>query len=159
MRDAPDSAWARLASQQFAGDRAAKSEGSGAAASARPAPAVALFHQQFALALAQVRADPVAARRSLGQAIAAVNGQAPFVFDAFDWLVEAKAMGLARDLTGFEDWPRHSELAAARLQRLAEPERRPDENPPAASEPQAKPKKQVKKPGRAKSKAKARRRR
>ena len=159
MRDAPDSAWARLAWERFGGDRAAKSEVSGAAGSARPAPAVALFHQQFALALAQVRADPVAARRSLGQAVAAVNGQAPFVFDAFDWLVEAKALGLARDLTGFEDWPRHSELAAARLQRLAEPERRPDQNPPAASEPQTKPKKQVKKPGRAKSKAKARRRR
>jgi hypothetical protein len=118
---------------------------------------VALYHQHFALALAQARAgDPVAARRSLGQAIAAVNGQAPFVFDAFDWLVEAKAIGLARDLTGFEDWPRHSELAAARVQRLAEPERRPDENPPAASESKSKPKKQLKKPGRGKAKARRR---
>jgi hypothetical protein len=149
-----------LASEQFAGARVAKPDLSSAASSAHPTPAVALYHQNLALAQAQVRAgDPIAGRRSLDQAIAAVNDQAPFVFDAFDWLVEAKAMGLARDLTGFEDWPRHSELAAARLQRLAEPERRPDQNPPAASEPQTKPKKQVKKPGRAKSKAKARRRR
>ena len=157
VRVAPESAWTRLASQQFAGARTTS-----AASSAPPAPAVALFHQHFALALAQVRAsDAVAGRRSLGQAIAAVNGQAPFVLDAFDWLVEAKAIGLARELTGFEAWPRHSELAAARLQRLAqlaEPERRPAENPPAVSEPEAKPKKQAKKPGPRKSKAKARRR-
>jgi tetratricopeptide (TPR) repeat protein len=153
VRDAPESAWARLASEQFAAARAAAPSSSGAA------PAVALFHQHFALALAQVRAgDPVAARRSLGQAIEAVNGQAPFVLDAFDWLIEAKATRLARDLTAFEAWPRHSDLAAARLARLAEPEGRPAENPPAASEPQAKPGKQIKKPGRGKSKAKARRR-
>jgi len=152
VRVAPDSTWTHLASERFAG--------AGAVSSARPAPAVALFHQNFALSLAQARAnDPVAARRSLGQAIAAVNGQAAFVLDAFDWLIEAKADGLARDLTAFEDWPRHSELAAARLQQLAEPEPRPAENPPAASEEHPKIKKAVKKPGRGKSKAKARHRR
>lgn len=156
-RVAPDSAWARLAAKQFAGARAANTP---AAASARPAPAVALFQQDFALSLAQARAnDPVAARRSLGQAIAAVNGQAAFVLDAFDWLVEAKATGLARDLTAFEDWPRRSSLAAARVAALAEPEPRPAENPPVVLEPQEKPKKQIKKPGRGKSKAKARHRR
>ena len=162
MLVAPESPWTRLASEQFAGARVAKPDVSSAASSPHPTPAVALFHQNLALALAQTRAgDPIAGRRSLGQAIAAVNGQAPFVFDAFDWLVEAKAMGLARDLTGFEAWPRHSDLAAARLARLAEPEPRPAENPPAASEPQATPKQQVKKPSRGKTrvKAKARRRR
>ena len=160
MSVAPESAWARLASQQFAGAQAAKPDVSPEGSSARPAPAVALFHQNFALALAQVRAgDPVAGRRSLGQAIAAVNGQAPFVLDAFDWLLEAKAIGLARDLTGFEAWPRHSDLAAARLEQLAEPGNRLAENPPAASEPQAKPGKHVKRPGRGKSKAKARHKR
>ena len=160
---APESAWTRLASEQFAGARIAKPDVAPAAASEHPTPAVALYHQNLALAQAQVRAgDPIAGRRSLGQAIAAVNGQAPFVFDAFDWLVEAKAMGLARDLTAFETWPRHSELADARVARLAEPEHRPADNPPAASESQATPKRQVKKPSRgkakAKTKAKARRR-
>jgi tetratricopeptide (TPR) repeat protein len=158
---APDSAWARLASEQFASALAADSP---AASSARPAPAVALFHQNFALSLAQARAtDPVAARRSLGQAIAAVNGQAVFVLDAFDWLIQANATGLARDLTAFEDWPRRSDLAAARVAALAEPEPRPAETPPAASEARPEPKKQIKKqtkkPGRGKSKAKARHRR
>jgi tetratricopeptide (TPR) repeat protein len=161
---APDSAWARLASEQFAGALAAKPGVSPAAPSARPAPAVALFHQNFALSLAQARAnDPVAARRSLGQAIAAANGQAAFVLDTFDWLIVAKANGLARDLTAFEDWPRRSDLAAARVAALAEPEPRPAENPPAASEAQPEPKKQIKKqtkkPGRDKAKAKARHRR
>ena len=159
---APESAWTGLASEQFAGARVAKPDIAPAAASAHPTPAVALYHQNLALAQAQVRAgDPIAGRRSLGQAIAAVNGQAPFVFDAFDWLVEAKAMGLARDLTAFETWPRHSELADARVARLAEPEHRPADNPPAVSESQATPKQQVKKPSRgkkAKTKAKARRR-
>jgi tetratricopeptide (TPR) repeat protein len=159
---APESAWTRLASEQFAGARIAKPDVAPAAASEHPTPAVALYHQNLALAQAQVRAgDPIAGRRSLGQAIAAVNGQAPFVFDAFDWLVEAKAMGLARDLTAFETWPRHSELADARVARLAEPEHRPADNPPAVSESQATPKQQVKKPSRgkkAKTKAKARRR-
>ncbi len=88
-----------------------------------------------------------------------MNGQAAFVLDAFDWLVEAKATGLARDLTAFEDWPRRSSLAAARVAALAEPEPRPAENPPVVLEPQEKPKKQIKKPGRGKSKAKARHRR
>ncbi|GEM_PF-1965092 len=159
---APESAWTGLASEQFAGARVAKPDIAPAAASAHPTPAVALYHQNLALAQAQVRAgDPIAGRRSLGQAIAAVNGQAPFVLDAFDWLVEAKAMGLARDLTAFETWPRHSELADARVARLAEPEHRPADNPPAVSESQATPKQQVKKPSRgkkAKTKAKARRR-
>jgi tetratricopeptide (TPR) repeat protein len=158
---APESAWARLASQQFAGAQAARPDAPEVASSAHPAPAVALFHQHFALALAQARGgDPVAGRRSLGQAIAAVNGQAPFVLDAFDWLVEGKAMGLARDLTGFEAWPQHSVLAAARLARLAESARRPENDQPAASEPSPKIKKPLNGPrrGKAKSKAKARRR-
>jgi len=113
---APESAWTGLASEQFAGARVAKPDIAPAAASAHPTPAVALYHQNLALAQAQVRAGrshrgPAQSR----QAIAAVNGQAPFVLDAFDWLVEAKAMGLARDLTAFETWPRHSELADARV--------------------------------------------
>jgi tetratricopeptide (TPR) repeat protein len=159
VRVAPDSAWARLASERFGDARLRESGISPATSSTTAAPAVALFHRHFALALVQARAgDPVTARRSLGQAVAAVSGQAPFVFDAFDWLLADKATGLARDLTAFEAWPRHSQLAAARLDRLAEPERRPDENPPAASESKAKPKQQVKKPGRGRSKAKARHR-
>ena len=85
-----------------------------------------------------------------------MNGQAAFVFDAFDWLVEAKAIGLARDLTGFEDWPQHSERAAARVQQLAEPQRRADENLPAASESKPKPGKHIRKPGRGKAKARRR---
>jgi len=157
---APESAWTRLASEQFGGARVAKPDGSSAASSVSAIPAVALFHQNLALALAQTRAgDPLAGRHSLGQAIAAVNGQAPFVFDAFDWLVEAKAMGLARDLTAFEAWPQHSEPAAARVARLAEPESRAAENRPAVSESQATPKQQVKKPGRGKAKAKTKARR
>jgi tetratricopeptide (TPR) repeat protein len=140
VRVAPDSAWACLASERFGS--APAPDGAGAA------PAVALFHQNFASALARALAgDLVAARRSLGQAMTAINDQAPFVLDAFDWLIESKATRLAHDLTAFEAWPRRSELAAARLRRLAEPD-----SPPAVSPSNPAIKKPMKKPGRGKPK-------
>ena len=159
VRVAPDSAWTRLALQRFASGRSPEPAASSTASPARPASGVTLFYQHFALALANAQSsDVVTTRQDLSQAIAAVNGQAPFVFDAFDWLMAAKATGLARELTGFEAWPRHSEPAAARLARLAESEPQPEENPPAASESKVKSKKQIKKADRTKRKAKARRR-
>lgn len=153
VRVAPESAWTRLASERFGG--APEPPAPQASSTTRPAPAVALYHQHLAAALAEARAnDDVVARRRLSRAIEVVNGQAPFILDAFDWLMEAKARLLARDLTGFESWPRHSELAAARLARLAEPEPVQAESSPSATEPETNPSKQIKKPSRAKAKAK-----
>ena len=146
VRVAPDSAWARLASERFGS--APAPDVAGTAPSAHPAPAVALFHQNFASALARaLGGDLVAARRSLGQTMTAINDQAPFVLDAFDWLVESKATRLANDLTAFEAWPRRSDLAAARLRRLSEPD-----SPPAASESRPEIKQPTKKPHRGKPK-------
>jgi hypothetical protein len=143
-----------LPSQRFGG--APERALAPAAPTTGPIPAVALYHQHLATALAQARAgDEFEARRSLGRAIEAANGQAAFIFDTFDWLMEAKAPRLARELTGFETWPRHSQLAADRLARLAEAESRPTERLPSATEPEANPSKHIKKPGRAKAKAKA----
>jgi hypothetical protein len=154
VRVAPESAWTRLASERFGG--APEPPASPAAVATRPTSPVALFHQHLAAALAEVRTgDEVVARRRLSKAIDEVNGQAPFIFDAFDWLMEAKAPLLARELTGFESWPRHSQLAAVRLARLAEPEPVQAESPPVAAESDTSPSKQIKKPGRAKAKAKA----
>jgi hypothetical protein len=82
----------------------------------------------------------------------AINDQAPFVLDAFDWLVESKATRLAHDLTAFEAWPRRSELAAARLRRLSEPD-----NPPTALESNQEIKRPIKKPGRGKPKVRRKR--
>jgi hypothetical protein len=156
-RVAPGSAWTRLAADRFGGAQAAAPVVATSAPTAPPTPVVALFYRLFALALDQVRADdPVAARRNLSQAIEAVNGQAPFVFDAFDWLVANNALGLARESTAFESWPRHSEPAAARLASLAEPG--PDKQPPVASESKGRSKKSIKKSGPGKSKKKVRRR-
>jgi hypothetical protein len=113
---------------------------------------VALFHQNFAGALTHaLGGDLVAARRSLGQAMTAISDQAPFVLDAFDWLVESKATRLAHDLTAFEAWPRRSELAAARLRQLDEPD-----SPPAASESNPEIKRPIKKPHRGKPKVRRR---
>jgi tetratricopeptide (TPR) repeat protein len=156
VRVAPESAWTRLASERFGGAQPPEPTAPPASATARPAPAVALYHQHLAAALAEARTgDEVVARRRLSKAIEEVNGQAPFIFDAFDWLMEAKTPLLARELTGFESWPRHSELAAARLVRLAEPEPVQTESSPSAAEPETNPSKQIKKPSRAKAKAKA----
>jgi hypothetical protein len=151
VRIAPESAWTRLASERFGG--APEPAGSPTSSTARPASAVALYHQHLAVALAEARAgDEVVARRRLSRAIEVVNGQAPFILDAFDWLMEAKAPLLARELTGFESWPRNSELATARLARLAEPV--PAEAPPATTDSETRPSKQIKMSSRARAKAK-----
>lgn len=160
VRVAPESAWTHLASERFGGATAPEPSAPPAASTAGPAPPVELYHQHLAAALAEARAgDAVVARRRLGRAIEVVGGQAPFILDAFDWLMDAKAPLLARDLTGFESWPRHSQLAAARLARLAEPEPAAAETPSAATAPDTNPSKQIKKPGRAKVKAKVKTRR
>jgi tetratricopeptide (TPR) repeat protein len=155
---APESAWTRLTSERFGAAQPHAPTVPPASATSRPTSAVAVFHQQLATALAEARAgDEYEARRSLSRAIEAINEQAPFIFDTFDWLMEAKASRLARELTGFESWPRHSQLAAARLARLADPE--PVESPPSATESESNPSKQIKKPGRAKTKANVKTRR
>lgn len=160
VRVAPESAWTRLASERFAGAQPAEPSVPPGSSPARPAPAVEVFHQHLAAALAEVRAgDEVAARHRLGRAMEIVAGQAPFVLDTFDWLMEARALGLARELTGFEAWPRHSQLAEARVARLAEPEPVPAESPLAAGVPESSPSKHIKKPSRAKAKAKVKTRR
>jgi tetratricopeptide (TPR) repeat protein len=149
---APESAWTRLTSECFGVAQPHAPTVPPASATAQPTPAVAVFHQHLATALAEARAgDDFEARRSLSRAIEAINEQAPFIFDTFDWLMEAKASRLARELTGFESWPRHSQLAAARLARLADPV----ESPSSATESETNPSKQIKKPSRAKAKAKA----
>ncbi len=56
-------------------------------------------------------------------ALGAVHGQAPFVLDAFDWIMDAKAQSLARDLVTSDAWPRHSEIANNAAARLSEPSR------------------------------------
>jgi hypothetical protein len=160
VRVAPESAWTRLASERFAGAEPAEPSVAPASSPTRPAPAVEVFHQHLAAALDEARAgDEVVARHRLGRAIEIVAGQAPFVLDAFDWLMEARALGLARELTGFEAWPRHSQLAEARVARLAEPEPVPAERPLATSVPGSSPSKHIKKPSRAKAKVKTRRKR
>jgi hypothetical protein len=125
-RVAPTSLWTQLASERFLGVRAVHPD---KAPGQTPDPAfanVAAFQRDFALALSAAGDQAVAWRR-LSQAVAAVNGQSPFVLDAFDWLMAAKATGLARALTGFEAWPRHSKLALARLAMLDEHEQPRDD--------------------------------
>ena len=130
-RVAPDSPWTRLAFQHFSSPAAPPAGG----AAAKPPSPVGEHHAQLGLALAGWAAgDLRAARQALGRALAAVNDQAPFVLDAFDRLLEAKADALASEMTALEAWPRGNRVAQAKLaalqSRSAQPERPPDATAP-----------------------------
>jgi hypothetical protein len=110
---APDSPWTRLVFDRFS------TTARRPAGAAKPATPVVEYHQQLAVALRLAQdGDLSEARRSLGKALAAVQDQAPFVLDAFDWLVDARLQVLARELTSFEAWPRSDPWAAAKLAEL-----------------------------------------
>ena len=60
------------------------------------------------------------AEEFLRRAVAAVNFEAPFLFDAFDWCIEQGAPSLARDLTQLPEWPRDSAVAKAKVAKLSD---------------------------------------
>ena len=138
VRVAPESPWTRLAIKQFGGPAPPLP----ATAAPRPPSAVAQHHEQLGLVFASLAAgDPRSARQALERALAAVNNQPPFVLDAFDQLVEARARELALEMATFEAWPRGDRLAQAKLDDLRRNASPPE--PPAAV-PQAEPAAQAK---------------
>jgi hypothetical protein len=109
---APDSPWTRLA---LASGRAGQVVAEGAGT---PVPPVAQYHERLAATLATA-SSPAQRRQSLEGALAAVKDGVPFVLDAFDWLMAAKAQALAIEMTSFEGWPRSHPMARAKLVALA----------------------------------------
>lgn len=65
------------------------------------------------------------AREAMVQAVAAVNGQEPFVLDAFDSLLQAQAVELARALTMLPEWPKGSRTGISKEEQLAKLLREP----------------------------------
>ncbi len=111
-RDA-SAAWARLAAK-LAGLPAPP----GAAATAPP---VQIFRARLLDAIgAGARGDAAAAGEHLAAAVSAVHGEAPFLLDAFDTLLDYRSPSLARRLTTTAQWPRGSAVAAAQQRRLEE---------------------------------------
>jgi hypothetical protein len=112
---APDSPWTRLVFDHFP-NSAKRPTVTG---NIKPLPPVAEYHDQVVIALGRAKENDLpAARQALGKALAAVHDQAAFVLDAFDWLLDAKAMALAKELTAFEAWPRNNNWAAEKLKAL-----------------------------------------
>lgn len=111
-----DSSWSPLAAAIFN----AQSEPIGAdAAVAMPSP-VQVFNAKLLQATAAFRNHSAGeAQQTLKAAVATVNGQAPFLLDAFDDLLQDQAIELARALTLEPMWPRNSAVAAAKQERLA----------------------------------------
>jgi hypothetical protein len=122
LRVAPDSPWTQLARRQFAPTEplpVIPVEPGQVPVAPAPLPPVGLYYQHLQEALAKIQAkEPQAARPLLLKALGAVEGQGPFVLDAFDRLVEDRAFDLALDLTSFETWPRGNPQAKARIAAL-----------------------------------------
>jgi tetratricopeptide (TPR) repeat protein len=120
LRADPESAWSRLASSEFQVRTApVASTGEGGRVPRVPPP-VEVYHGELLGALHAVRGhDLGGAKQHLAAAVHAVNGQAPFVLDAFDWLLEADLKVLAEELTRLPAWPRDSQAARRKIARLS----------------------------------------
>jgi tetratricopeptide (TPR) repeat protein len=117
----PQSAWSRLAIDAFGGkpDALASAHEAGRGAQT-PAPVEVFYERLLEGVDAAQKGDLRQAQRSLQEAVDAVHGQAPFVLDAFDWLVAEHSQVLARELTASPAWPLDSPVARAKAKRLAD---------------------------------------
>lgn len=117
----PQSAWSRLATRAFGVSPDETPSQDEAGHGPQSAPPVEVFYARLLQSVAAAEKDELGqARRYLTEAAEAVHGQAPFLLDAFDWLVTAGSEALARELTALPAWPSRSETARTKARRLAE---------------------------------------
>jgi hypothetical protein len=115
-----DSPWSKLAASAIGNPKElAVVPTHSDAAVAVPTPVNVYFEKLLSAILAAHHKDVAQARTRLLEAAAAVEYQAPFLFDAFDWCVDENEPGLARELTTIPEWPRDSKVAGSKLQRLS----------------------------------------
>lgn len=113
---APESAWTRMALRHFAKTTPAPA---GMSAPQQPS-AVGRYHDELAQVLPNLASRNLAAARpALGRALAAVQGQPPFVLDAFAMLAAAKANDLAMEMTSYEVWPRDNSWGRTKALEIA----------------------------------------
>jgi hypothetical protein len=134
VRVDPDSAWAKLSITTFELPRDAATQSvRGDAAAPVVAPVEIFFEKLQQSSQAMRRDNPGLAQQSLVAASAAIHHQAPFLFDAFDWLLADKQFELARMLTRLPEWPNEDKIAAAKLERLSATAARQTDAAPVAS--------------------------
>jgi len=128
----PDSPWSRLAlaTCELARDSDVPQVREQDASLPSVTPVQTYFEAlQQAMAAAR-RGNDAEGRARLLAAMAAIHNQRPFLFDAYDWLLEEKQFELARVLIQSPEWPSDDKRAQARLDRLTAAK---SNQPPAGS--------------------------
>ena len=116
LRSDPNSSWSRFAASLTAVP--VPPEDADADVSNSP---VAVFRVKLVQALQVASAgEKSQAEELIDAAIAAIQGGAPFMIDAVDYLVAHKSPALARRITRAAEWPADSPIAVAKQQQLAE---------------------------------------
>ena len=120
LRVDPDSAWSKLAISIFAPPKtgiAGSIRGDAAAPVATP---VEIYFEMLVQGiLAARRKDLGQAMERIADAASAIQYQAPFLFDAFDWCIAEEQPVLAQELANMPQWPRNSKVANAKQERLS----------------------------------------
>ncbi len=117
LRADPDSTWSRLAASEFEVRMAPVASADDSRRPPTPPPVQVYRGELLGVLHAARGGDQAAARRHLAAAVAAVHGEAPFMLDAFDWLLGAELPGFAEELTRLPAWPRDSEAARRKTAR------------------------------------------
>ena len=119
LRVDPDSAWSKLAISIFAVPKnVVVGSIRGDAAAPVATPVEIYFEMLVQGILSAHRKDFAQAWARLIDAASAIQYQAPFLFDAFDWCIAENEPFLAQALTNMPQWPRDSKVANAKLVRL-----------------------------------------
>lgn len=137
-----DSPWSKLALEYITLPQEQPSNPDRAdAAAPRTVTPVQIHFQKLTQAIvAAGRHEFSRATQGLAEAAAAVQHQAPFLLDAFDWCMGENEPALARELTEMPAWPRGTPVASAKLERfvsepLEEPKRSPLQSARSPAEP------------------------
>ena len=120
LRVDPDSAWSKLAIGTFALPKSVVVGSLRSDAGAPIATPVETYFEMLVQGLAAARRKELGrAMERLADAASAIQYQAPFLFDAFDWCIAEQQPVLAQELANMPGWPRNSKVALAKLERLS----------------------------------------
>jgi hypothetical protein len=134
VRAEPASGWSRLALDAFGLPKEMPVVSIRVDAAAPATTPVQVHFQLLVQALLAARNHDFArAKERLGASAAAVQLQAPFLLDAFDWCLDENEPALAREIVSLPEWPSDEYVTKAKLARLSKlPSSATTESPLAA---------------------------